>query len=74
MKDKIEKALDKIRPMLKADGGDVKFASFDEKTGILEVRLLGMCSHCPMAHFTLKEGIEKEIKKAVSGVKEVRAV
>jgi Fe-S cluster biogenesis protein NfuA len=74
MKEKIEKALEKIRPMLQADGGDLEFVSFDKKKGVLEVRLLGMCSHCPMAHFTLKEGIEKEIKKTISGVKIVKAV
>jgi Fe-S cluster biogenesis protein NfuA len=74
MKDKIIKALEKVRPMLQADGGDLEFSSFDEKKGVLEIRLLGMCSHCPMAHFTLKEGIEKEIKKAVPEVKTVKAV
>lgn len=72
--DKIEKALDKIRPSLQADGGDVEFVGFDEKTGIVKVRLVGMCAHCPMSQITLKQGIEEEVKKEVPGVKEVIAV
>lgn len=74
MKEKIEKALEKIRPMLKADGGDVQFVNFDEATGKLKIELLGMCSHCPMAHITLKEGIEKQIKEDVPEVKEIIAI
>jgi len=74
MKNKIEKILDKIRPSLQADGGDVEFVSFDEKTGIVKVRLVGMCAHCPMSQITLKQGIEEEIKKEAPEVKEVIAV
>ena len=74
MQKKIEKALDKIRPSLAADGGDVEFAGFDEKTGIVKVRLVGMCAHCPMSQITLKQGIEEEVKKEVPEVKEVIAV
>ena len=72
--DKIKKALDKVRPSLQADGGDVKFISWNEKTGIVEVALLGMCSHCPMGQITLKQGIEVEVKEVVPEVKEVVAV
>ncbi len=74
MENKIKKALDTVRPMLQADGGDVEFVSFDEKTGIVQVQLMGMCSHCPMSQVTLKQGIEEEVKKAVPEVKEVVAV
>ena len=74
MQNKIEKALDKIRPALRADGGDVEFIGFDEKTGVVKVRLAGMCAHCPMSQITLKQGIEEEIKKEVVEVKEVMAV
>ena len=74
MQKKIEKALDKIRPTLQADGGDVKFNEFNEKTGIVKVKLVGMCAHCPMSQITLKQGIEEEIKKEVPEVKEVIAV
>lgn len=69
--EKIKLAIEKIRPMLQADGGDVHFTSWNEKTGVVEVCLVGMCSHCPMSQVTLKEGIEKEIQKEVPEVKEV---
>lgn len=69
--EKINQALDKIRPALQMDGGDVNFVSWDEKSGIVKVSLTGMCSHCPMSQITLKEGIEAEIKKAIPEVKEV---
>ena len=74
MEEKIKKALDKVRPMLQADGGDVEFAGWDEKTGTVRVRLAGMCAGCPMAQMTLKQGIEVEIKKEVPQVKQVIAV
>ena len=74
MKNKIKNALEKIRPMLKADGGDVEFVDWDEKNKIVKVRMVGMCANCPMAQVTLKQGIEVEIKKAIPEVKEVIAV
>ena len=72
--DKIMKTLDKIRPALQMDGGDVQYVGFNEQSGILELRLVGMCAHCPMSQITLKQGIEVEIKKAVKEVKKVIAV
>jgi Fe-S cluster biogenesis protein NfuA len=72
--DKIEKALDKVRPSLEADGGGVELVGFDEKTGVAQVKLLGMCSGCPMAQMTLKQGIEAEVVKQVPEVKEVIGV
>lgn len=74
MENKIKKVLEKIRPSLQADGGDVEFVSFDEKSGVVSVRLIGMCACCPMSQITLKQGIETEIKKEVAEVKEVKAV
>ncbi len=67
----IQKALDKVRPMLQADGGDVELVSWDAKTGTVQVQLMGMCVGCPMSQVTLKQGIEAEIKKAIPEVKEV---
>jgi Fe-S cluster biogenesis protein NfuA len=72
--EKIKGALEKVRPMLQADGGDVEFISWDKKTGIVNVSLVGMCAHCSMAHITLSQGIASEIKQDVPEVKEVRAV
>jgi Fe-S cluster biogenesis protein NfuA len=74
MKDKVEKILDEIRPALKADGGDVELVDVDEKKGIVKVKLVGACHHCPMAAMTLEQGIARVLKAKVSGVKEVVAV
>ncbi|MCK5320537.1 NifU family protein [Candidatus Parcubacteria bacterium] len=71
IEEKIKKALDKVRPGMQADGGDVEFVKWDEKTGQVQVRLAGMCVGCPMAQITLKQGIETEVKKIVPEVKEV---
>jgi Fe-S cluster biogenesis protein NfuA len=72
MKDKVQKALDKIRPHLQADGGDVDLV--EVKDGIVKVRLKGACGGCPMAAMTLKNGIERALKEEVPEVKEVVAV
>ncbi len=74
IKNKIKQELDKIRPHLKMDGGDVEFVDFDEKTGILKLRLQGACVGCPMSQITLQEGIGQTIKKEISEVKEVVGV
>ncbi len=71
LEEKIKTAIDKVRPALQADGGDVEFAGWEEKTGTVRVRLVGMCAHCPMSQITLQQGIEGEIKKEVPEVKAV---
>ena len=71
LESKIKKAIEKVRPNLQADGGDIKFVGWYPETGIVQVSLVGMCAHCPMAQMTLKQGIEEEIKKVVPEVKEV---
>lgn len=73
IEERINQAIDKIRPSLQADGGDAELVSWDEKKGIAKVRMLGMCSGCPMSQITLKQGIETEVKKLVPEVKEVQA-
>lgn len=73
MKEKVEKALQKIRPALQADGGDVELISV-EADGTVKVRLQGTCHGCPMATITLKQGIERTLKQAVPEVKQVVAV
>jgi len=72
MRDKVEKALNKIRPALQADGGDVELV--DVKDGVVKVRLTGACGGCPMSQMTLKMGIERQLKKDIPEVKEVQAV
>ena len=70
MKEKVEKALKEIRPYLQADGGDVELVDVTPD-GVVKVRLTGACGGCPMSEMTLKMGVEKQIKKRVSEVKEV---
>ena len=73
MKERVEKALDMIRPMLMADGGNVELVEITPD-GIVKVRLAGACGGCPMSQMTLKQGIEKVVKKEVPEIKEVVAV
>ena len=72
MREKVEEALDKVRPALRADGGDVELV--DVKDGVVNVRLTGACSGCPMSQMTLKMGIERLLKKEIPEIKEVVAV
>ena len=72
MKEKVEKALDKIRPALMADGGNVELVDVDN--GIVKVKLTGACGGCPMSQMTLKMGIERVLKQEIPEVSEVQAV
>jgi Fe-S cluster biogenesis protein NfuA len=72
MKEKVEAALEKVRPALRADGGDVELV--DVQDGVVKVRLTGACGGCPMSQMTLKMGIERLLKKEIPEVKEVVAV
>ena len=69
MKEKIQAVIDKIRPMLQADGGDVELVDVVE--GVVTVRLKGACAGCPMSQMTLKNGIERFLKKEIPEVKSV---
>lgn len=73
MKEKIETALNNIRPNLQADGGDVALVDVTDD-GVVKVKLLGACHGCPMSQMTLKMGIQKYLQKEVPGVKEVVSV
>lgn len=73
MNEQVKKILDEIRPALQADGGDVELIDVDEKTGVVKVKLVGACHHCPMAAMTLEQGIARALKAKVKGVKEVLA-
>ncbi len=72
MKEKVEAALAKIRPALKADGGDVELVEING--GVVKLRLKGACGGCPMAAMTLQHGIEKVLKEQVPEVEKVVAV
>jgi Fe-S cluster biogenesis protein NfuA len=72
MKEKVQEVLNKIRPSLQADGGDVELVSIDEASGLVKVRLKGACAGCPMSQMTLRNGIERLLKKEVPEVKSVQ--
>ena len=71
-KEQVEGVLDKIRPALMRDGGNVELV--DVNDGTVQVRLTGACGGCPMATMTLKMGIEQILKQEIPEVKEVVAV
>jgi Fe-S cluster biogenesis protein NfuA len=71
--DRIEKALDSIRPYLEADGGDVRIIDITSDM-IVKLELLGACGYCPMSTMTLKAGVEESIKRAAPEIKEVQAI
>jgi len=70
MRTKVEDILDKIRPALERDGGNVELVDVTDD-GVVKVRLTGACGCCPMSTFTLKQGIERTIKQSIPEVKEV---
>jgi Fe-S cluster biogenesis protein NfuA len=73
LSERIEAALDSIRPYLEADGGNVKVVEITEDF-ILRLELTGACSSCPMSTMTLKAGVEEAIKRAVPEILKVEAV
>jgi Fe-S cluster biogenesis protein NfuA len=70
MIEEVKKVLELIRPSLQADGGDVELVEVSED-GVVKVKLVGACGHCPMSTMTLKMGIERTLKDKVPGVTEV---
>ncbi|OPZ82111.1 MAG: Fe/S biogenesis protein NfuA [bacterium ADurb.Bin429] len=73
MEEKVQAALDEIRPFLQADGGDVEFVGMDDD-GTVRVKLTGACGGCPMAQMTLQAGVERVVKERVPEVTQVVAV
>jgi len=72
MENEVRTALDEIRPMLQADGGDVTLVEVTED-GVVRVQLQGACQGCPMSEMTIKNGIERLLKEKVPGVTSVEA-
>ena len=70
MRDLVESAIEKIRPALQADGGDVELVDVD-LDGVVRVRLQGACAGCPMSQMTLRNGIERVLKKEIPEIKAV---
>jgi Fe-S cluster biogenesis protein NfuA len=70
LNEKVQKAIQDVRPSLQADGGDIELVSVDED-GTVKVRLTGACGTCPMSTMTLKQGVESYLKKVIPEVKQV---
>ncbi|OHA02383.1 MAG: hypothetical protein A3J58_03685 [Candidatus Sungbacteria bacterium RIFCSPHIGHO2_02_FULL_52_23] len=72
MEQKIEQALEEIRPYIAQHLGDVEFVKFEG--GTVYVKMLGTCTHCPLSEITLKAGVEELLKERVRGVDRVEAI
>lgn len=73
MREEVEKALDRIRPALQQDGGDLELIDVTED-GVVKVKLTGACGSCPMSQMTLKHGIEQRLREEIPEVEMVEAV
>ncbi|MBN1503634.1 MAG: NifU family protein [Candidatus Eisenbacteria bacterium] len=74
MKDRVQAVINKIRPNLAMDGGDIELVDVDVESGIVKVRLKGACAGCPASQMTLKMYVEATMKREVPEVKSVVAV
>jgi Fe-S cluster biogenesis protein NfuA len=72
MKEKVEKIIAEIRPLLQADGGDIELVGIEGKK--VKVRLKGACAGCPGAAITLRMGVEKKLKEKIPEIESVEAV
>ncbi len=72
--ERVEKVLDKVRPYIQSDGGNIALVSVDEANGIVKVSLSGACGSCPSSTATLKGGVERMIRQEIPEIKEVVAV
>jgi Fe-S cluster biogenesis protein NfuA len=70
---KVNDALNQIRPYLQADGGDIEFVELTDDN-IVKVRLQGACGHCPHSQMTLKNGVEVAVKRAIPEIVAVESV
>jgi Fe-S cluster biogenesis protein NfuA len=73
LQNKVTAVLEQIRPYLQQDGGDLKFVELTDDN-VVKVQLTGACGSCPHAVFTLKQGVEQAVKKAVPEIKSVESV
>lgn len=73
MRERVEAVLDKIRPAIQADGGNVELVDVNEDTKVVTVKLTGACVGCPMSQMTLKAGIERIIKHEIPEIVSVES-
>jgi Fe-S cluster biogenesis protein NfuA len=72
--ERVEKVLEKVRPYIQSDGGDISLISVDEASGVVKVHLSGACGSCPSSTATLKGGVERMVRQEIPEIKEVVAV
>ena len=72
--ERVEKVLEKIRPYIQSDGGDISLVSVDEASGVVKVSLHGACGSCPSSTATLKGGVERMVRQEIPEIKEVVSV
>ena len=72
LRERVENALNRIRPALQQDGGDIELVGIED--GVVKVRLKGACAGCPMSQMTMVNFVEASLKKEVPEVKRVEAV
>jgi Fe-S cluster biogenesis protein NfuA len=72
MREKVEKAIEKIRPFLQQDGGDIEL--IDVIDGVVKVKLKGACGCCPMSQMTLKNGVERALKEEIPEIIRVESL
>lgn len=72
LRERIEAALDTIRPAIAMDGGNVEL--LDVEDGVVTLRMMGACGGCPMSTMTLKQGIEQRLRETVPGIVRVDAI
>ncbi len=72
--ERVRSAIDNIRPLLQADGGDIELVGVDESTGVVSVRLQGACRGCPGAQTTLKMGVQRHLQENIPEIKDVVSV
>ncbi len=74
LKNRVEKAIEELRPRLQADGGDIELADVDEEKGVVKIKFKGACAGCPMSQMTLQLGVETFLKKKIPEIKWVEAI
>jgi Fe-S cluster biogenesis protein NfuA len=74
VRDRVEKSLDRIRPALQNDGGNVELVDVDETTGVVKLKLVGACGSCPMSQMTLRMGVERVLREDIPEITEVVSV
>jgi Fe-S cluster biogenesis protein NfuA len=73
LRDRVEEALETMRPFLAADGGDMELVNITDEM-VVQLRLLGSCKDCNMSEMTLKAGVEEAVKRSVPQIKSVEAL